>query len=162
MANKKTITIVKPEGSTKIQEDFVLMETMKGELVEHFNVRISPVKSYDIADGMDPWQEIYCPVCCKNEFVTINLSLVACNNCYTELCIRPTSGDRGFMVKASTKNTDPSKAAPKKEKLVGCELFMVVLSDDIDREWLVSIPGLNPVSIDHFLLNPSLKPWNQI
>ena len=148
---KPTISVLCPTGTDL--SDTVKAILAQSHLTERFHVVVSPLRLDETEFGVDPWSEVRCPVCERQEFATVNPSLVYCEHCKTEFRVRPTAGDPGYCVDATTEHTDVERAVHP--ALVGMEMFLIAKTGEDDREWLVREKNGGIVSRDLFLRTPT-------
>ena len=148
---KPTISVLCPTGTDL--SDTVKAILAQSHLTERFHVVVSPLRLDETALGVDPWCEVRCPVCERQEFATVAPSLVYCEHCDTEFRVRPTAGDPGYCVDAFTEHTDVERAVHP--ALVGMDMYLVAKTGEDDREWLVRENNGGIVSRDLFLRTPT-------
>ena len=109
-----------------------------------------PLKNEQVQNGQCPFDEIYCPLCDKNQFTSLDHASVWCDHCNAQFLVRPTSGDPGYVVDCYTEHI--WREDVKHLVLVGETLYCIAKEER--PRWKVSSEKYKgwPLNIEEFLL----------
>lgn len=93
-----------------------------------------PLKIEQTQNGHNPFDEISCPACEENNFISMDHASVWCDKCNAQFFVRHTSGDPGYVVDCFTEHMWKDDA--KYPELKGESPYCIVKNGEPPR-WIV-------------------------
>lgn len=104
-----------------------------------------------VAQGINPFDVIECPLCDCKTFVSVDHASVWCQDCNARFTTRHTAGDPGFVVDCHTEHVYKKDEKIKHAGLIGMRMYRIVKTHDTDSGWLVMPPPLGLSGLEEVL-----------